>query len=392
MLAAGPPFFELPMGELPPDVQDLKGLGPLLVRFYKEADVHSIWQRSQRAFAAAVARYQDPVINAIFEANGYVRNPSGYHGHRFQIIMDLLGAPNQVQVRNYRDQYFVVITPTDTPIVDEVRDAYLSYLLDPLSFRFKVVIDEKKGLAKYAEEAPALDDAYKHDFSLLVTKSLIKAIDSRLVHDPDQRSILVDQAMREGYILTEAFANLLPGYEKQEESLLSYYPDLVSAVDTRKVEHEVKNIEFAKSSTPRVSTAPAVAQLSPGEETFEAAEGLYEQEQYQDAQRLYKKVFEQTADKQLHGRSYYRLGLIAIRQNQKDQAVEMFERTVNDNPDPMTTAWAHVYLGRLAQAKGDPDKAKEQFKLALSIDGASPMAKTAAEKGLQSSSSGEKEQ
>jgi tetratricopeptide (TPR) repeat protein len=103
-------------------------------------------------------------------------------------------------------------------------------------------------------------------------------------------------------------------------------------------------------------------------------------------------VFEQTADKQLHGRSYYRLGLIAIRQNQKDQAVEMFERTVNDNPDPMTTAWAHVYLGRLAQAKGDPDKAKEQFKLALSIDGASPMAKTAAEKGLQSSSSGEKEQ
>lgn len=392
VLAAGPPLFELPMGDLPPDVQDLKGLGPLLVRFYKEANVADLWRRSTPAYAAAVGKYQDPVIEAIFEANGYVRNPSGFVGRRFQIFLDLQGAPNQVQVRNYRDNYYVVITPSDTPIIDEIRDAYLAYLLDPLSFRYRVVIDERKPLERFVQDAPALDPAYKHDFSLLVTKSLIKAIDARLTHDPDKRSELVNQAMREGYILTEAFAGLLPVYEKQQESLLSYYPDLISAVDTRKVEHRMKDFEFAKTATPRVAAGPSTEQMSAGEQTFEAAEGLYEQEQYSDAARLYKKVFEQTTDKQLHGRSYYRLGLIAVRGNQKDQAVEMFERAVQNDPDPMTTAWSHVYLGRLAQAAGDTGKASEQFKLALSVDGASPMAKDAAQKGLQSSSSGEKQQ
>ena len=128
------------------------------------------------------------------------------------------------------------------------------------------------------------------------------------------------------------------------------------------------------------------------EETLESAEGLYEQEQYADAERLYKQLFEQTADKQLHGRAYYRLGLIAIRENRKDEAVQMFERTVEANPDPVITAWSHVYLGRLAQAAGDSGNANEQFKLALNIDGASPLAKQAAEKGLQSSSTGEKQQ
>ena len=41
-----------------------------------------------------------------------MRNPtSGYLGRRFQIYVDLLGAPNQVQMRSYADDYFVVVTP-----------------------------------------------------------------------------------------------------------------------------------------------------------------------------------------------------------------------------------------------------------------------------------------
>ncbi len=361
-----------------------------LVRFYKEADIDALWRRSQRAYAAAVAHYQDAVINSIFEANGYVRNPSGFKGRRFQIYLALEAEPNQVQVRNYRDNYYVVLTPSDSLAVDEIRDAYLAYLLDPLSFRYKSVIDEHKGLAKYAEDAPALDPAFKRDFSLLVTKSLIKAIDARLMHDADRRAAFINQSMREGFILTQAFADLLPAYEKQQESLASYYPDMVAAIENRKVERSLKNIEFAKTAAPRVTETASSEQLPPGEQTFEAAEGLYEREQFDDAQRLYKKVFEETADKQLHGRSYYRLGQIAIRQKRKDEAEEMFERTVNDNPDPVTTAWAHVWLGRLALAAGAQDKATAQFKLALSIDGASPTARDAAQKALQSSSSGEK--
>ncbi len=387
LLAGAPPNFELPSGPLPPDVEPIKDLSPLLARFYREAGLEDLWNRSQKAYGVAISEYQDPVINTIFEANGYLRNPSGYTGRRFQIYLDLLAAPNQIQVRDYRDDYYVVISPTSTPVIDEIRDAYLAYVLDPLSFKYKQDIKQKQALQKYADAAGSLDLAYKDDFSLLVTKCLTKAIDSRLMRNPDKRQQFVNEAMREGFILTAAFADALPAYEKQQESFAMHYPALIAAVDVRKEEKRLKNVQFAQTAPQRVTAPPAKLQLPPAEESLEAAEGVYEQGQYEEASKLFKQALEQTSDKALQGRAYYGLARIAAHENRKEAAVELFQRTAEANPDPAITAWAHVYLGRLAMAKGDPDAAVEQFKLALANEGASPMARQAAEKGLHSSSS-----
>jgi predicted negative regulator of RcsB-dependent stress response len=359
----------------------------LLAKFYKEAAVEDLWNRSQAAYTAAMGEYQDAVINTLFEANGYLRNPSGYLGRRFQIYLDLMGEPNQAQVRNYRDDSFVIITPTSMPVVDEIRDAYLAYLLDPLSFKYSSAIKEKKALQKFAEEAPALGLAYKDDFSLLVTKCLIKAIDSRLMHGAQKRDAFVDQAMREGFILTAAFSELLIAYERQQDAFRLYYPELVAAVDVKKETKRLRAVEFAQSVAPRLSAAPAKMQLEPAEESLQTAEGLYEHGEYESAQHTFKKVFEQTADRSFQGRAYYGLARIAVRENRKSEAVELFQRTADNNPDPAVTAWAHVYLGRLALAAGNFDKAGDQFKLALATNGVSAMAREAAEKGLESSSS-----
>ena len=153
-------------------------------------------------------RIPRPVIDALFEANGYLRNPSGVGARRFQIYLDLLGEPNQAQVRNYRDNYFVVIAPSNTPLVDEIRDAYLAYLVVPLSFKFPRD-QNKRVLGQIRSVSAGARLAYKDDFQLLVTKCLIKAIDSRLLHGgPGKRDAFVDQAMREGFILTAASPSL----------------------------------------------------------------------------------------------------------------------------------------------------------------------------------------
>ena len=69
----------------------------------------------------------------MLEANAYLRNAtSGFRDRRFQIYVDLLGAPNQIQTRSYKERYFVVVTPSPEPQIDQVRHAYLHYLLDPL--------------------------------------------------------------------------------------------------------------------------------------------------------------------------------------------------------------------------------------------------------------------
>jgi tetratricopeptide (TPR) repeat protein len=390
LIAGGAPDFALP-ATVPPDVEPLRAFSPLLARFYKQASLEDLWNRSQKAYLSAIGEYQDAVINTLFEANGYLRNPSGYLGRRFQIYLDLLAAPDQVQVRSYRDDYFVVITPTSTPVVDQIRDAYLAYLLDPLTFKYSEVIKDKKPLAKFAQDAPALDLAYKDDFSLLVTKCLIKAIDSRVMHEPpEKRRAFVDEALREGFILTPAFADLLPAYEKQDEAFRLYYPDLIAAIDVGKEQKRLKRVQFVQTLPPRVIAPPAPIQLDPAEESLQTAEGLYDQHDFENASKIFKKALEQTSDKAKQVRAYYGLALIDLQEKHWDEALDLFQRTVDNNPNSATAAWSHYYLGQLALKAGDSDKAAAQFKQALATQGASAKAREAAEQALKSNS-GEKE-
>ena len=132
----GPPDFawKFTRGiDLPPDVVPIKELQPLIERFYHEAKIEELWKEAQPAFEQAFARYHEPVSRAILEVNSYLRNPTaGYLGRRFQIYVDTLGAPNQVQTRSYADDYYVVVTPSAELRVNDIRHAYLHYLLDPL--------------------------------------------------------------------------------------------------------------------------------------------------------------------------------------------------------------------------------------------------------------------
>lgn len=394
LVAGDAPNFALPTGEVPPDVESLRAFSPLLARFYKEADLEGLWNRARPAYNTAMLQYQDAVINSLFEANGYLRNPSGSLGRRFEIYLDLLSAPDQIQVRSYKDDYFIVITPTNAPVVNEIRDAYLAYLLDPLSFKWSGIIKDKQPLAKYAQEAPTLDLAYKDNFSLLVTKCLIKAIDSRLMHaDSEKREAYINQQVREGYILTAGFADLLPLYEKQPDAFRLYYPDLLLGLDVRKEEKRLKNVQFAQSLPPRIIAPPAKMQIDPAQASIESGEGLFEQHDTENARKAFKHALEQSSNPALQARAGYGLGLIALEEKRWDEALNLFQRTIEKSPDSSAAAWAHYYLGQLNLKSGDATKAAAQFQGALAVKGASAKTRDAAEKALQnlSSSSGDKQ-
>src|ERR1035438_7991432 len=93
------------------------------------------------------------------------------------------------------------------------------------------VLERKKILNEEAQRAPALDQAFKEDFLLLTTECLIKAIEARM----DRRPEGIQQALRQGYILTPYFAEALTAYEKQEQPMKSYFPDMVMAIDLMKI-------------------------------------------------------------------------------------------------------------------------------------------------------------
>jgi tetratricopeptide (TPR) repeat protein len=383
----GAPDFEyrVPPAEIPLDVRSLEGLNPLIASFYREANIEELWKRSQTAYSHMIAAYHSGVAKALLEANAYLRNPtSGLRGRRFQIYVDLLGAPNQIQTRSYKDDYFVVVTPTAEPQIDEIRHAYLHYLLDPLALRHFELLSRLKALADFAAPAPALDDAYKDDFVLFATESLIKAVESRLAHGAQNRQAAVDQALREGFVLTPGLADGLAAYEKQEQALRFYFPDLIGQIDLAREDKRLEHVQFASApSVKKIKHSPPPEPVLTGAaKSLEEAEDLYSKRQLEPARQRYLRALEQAGDNTVHAKAYYGLARIAALQKDPDLAEKLFQKTLELSPDKETMSWAYVYLGRLADAAGERDQAEKNYRAVLAIEGVPASAKSAAEKGL----------
>lgn len=382
----GPPDFAFKYRDvdLPPDVRALEGLGPLLARFSREAHLDDLWKNAQPAFDQALERYHQPVSRAILEANAYLRNPTaGYLGRSFQIYLDLLGAPNQVQTRSYANEYFVVVTPSADPRIADIRHAYLHYLLDPQATKYGIEILKKKSLEDYAQGAPALDLVFKSDFLLLTTESLIKAVEARLPGKAES----VDDALREGYILTPFFAEQLTIYEKQPEAMRLFFPEMIKRIDPAKEDTRLANVKFAHAPHVRAAKVerPTPAPPSPTDQALDEADHLYSNKDYEHSKQTYLRVLEQSSEKSAHARAYYGLARIAVLQNDPELGERLFQKVLDSGPDPWVKAWTHVYLGRLSDIAGNRDEAAKHYQTALAVDGASAAARHAAEQGIQES-------
>ncbi len=390
LVSDGPPGFKprLKRNELPPDVVELDGFQPLLARFYKEADLGKLWNQAQPEYEAAIARYHGPVVRAVSEVSSYLRaEAAGIRGWRFQIYVDLLGAPNQIHTRSYGSEYFVVVTPSPEPQVADIRHAYLHFQLDPLATRYAEDLEKKKAVGDYALGAPYLDEVYKSDFLLLATECLIKAVESRL--EPGgaaRKQALVQKALGEGYILTPHFAEQLAIFETQESSMRLFYQQMITAIDFRKEERRLANVEFStERPVRRAKEAPARRPPEPtgAEKTLQDAEQLYAERQLAKAKEAYLRLLRETSDRPLQAKGYYGLARIAALEKEPGLAEKLFQQVLASSPDPQTGAWAHVYLGRLADLAGEKEAAAEHYRSAAATEGASQAAREAALKNLQ---------
>jgi tetratricopeptide (TPR) repeat protein len=383
----GPPDFQfwMPLQEVPPDVRKLDGLNELIANFYREAGIEDLWKQSQPALDRMIQAYHGGVIQALLEANAYLRNPtSGIRGSRFQVYVDLLGPPNQIQTRSYKSNYYVVVTPSPEPQVDQVRHAYLHFLLDPLSLRFFEQWGRDKALADYAQSAPALDEPYKNDFMLLATECVIKAVESRLARGAKKQE-LVNEALTQGFVITPALAEGLAVYEKQPESLRNYFPDLLGLIDLGHEERRLQKVEFAKQATVHQAKAappPPEPVLSESAKSLAQAEELYAKRNLVGARAGYQQVLELPAETPVHARAYYGLARIAALDHDPELAEKLFQKTLDMSPEDDIKSWAHLYLGRLSDAAGERQQAEKHYRAALAVRGAPEQVKAAAEKGL----------
>ncbi len=394
----GPPDFKFKKRDvdIPPDVVPLKSLSPLLAEFYKEAGIEEMWAQAQPAYDREIARLHGPITDAVFHVNAYLRYvASGLNRSHFQIFVEPMAAPNQVQARSYGYEFAVVVTPASEPRAFDIRHEYLHYLLDPLSTLQQEVLERKaKILNPQALRAPALDQPFKDDFLLLTTECLIKAIEARMDGKPER----IAQDLQQGYILTPYFAEALTAYEKQDQPMKDYYPDMVMAIDLQKEETRLNKVEFDKQAVAPVAVPtaapPPPPPLAGAAKTLDDAEQLWEARAQgaatvENARQLYLEVLAQPGSPAQHAAAYYGLARVAAVQKDPETAEQLFQKTLELQPEPQVKAWALVYLGRLSLAKEDRDQrdqAVKYFQEALKVDGASDAARKAATEGLQTNS------
>jgi tetratricopeptide (TPR) repeat protein len=383
LLSSGAPDFRPVLAEFqPPDVKGLQDLAPLLAAFYREADIPRLWQAAQPFYDAALEQYGVAAAEALQSVNVYLRNPINQQTKgRFQVFVDLLGAPNQAHARTYLDEYFVVVTPSAEPFIDEIRHHYLRFWADSLAFKYPAEIDRLRTLGDYALASPLLGEAYRQDFRLLATESFIRAVEA----DLDKNPAAVDLAKREGFVLAPAFADLLPAYEKQTDKLRDYFGDMLKQINIRKESVRLDHIDFATQRT--VKTIQVMVPVKPPELTgmakvLEDAETAFRNKKYDAARDAWTGVLAADPDGTARARAFYGLGRIALTERAPERADQLFRQVLDFNPDASTRAWTLVYLGKLADSQGEQEPARGFYRKALAVEGLPEQVKREAEQGL----------
>ena len=389
----GPPHFlpRVKEDDMPPDASALAAFGTVLEPFYDKAGLHAIWERHRANYAALVDRYHVPLAKMVFDTDIYLKMQSGgYLGRTFTVYLDFLGDPNEANARNYGTDYDVVVFPspdpesTDPLKMPQIRHAYLHYLLDPLADKHFGAIKRIEPLLQSVKRAP-LEEGFRNDISLLVTECMVRAIEIRTTGTKQTAEAMrlqaVDDAVKQGYILTKYFYTALLAFEKDPAGLRAAYQDMLDGIDLKAQEKAANDIQYMDV------TAPELVQLSRLEDRRMLATA--EQRLAAGDPKGAQELAQQALDKKIgdRGRAFFILANVAVANKNREGALENFQKAIQETKDPKVVAWSHVYVGRILDMKEDRQAALTEYRAALASavsPGAElPEVKAAAERGLQ---------
>lgn len=392
LVVGPPPKFELqmPREELPPDVLALEGFNEILAAFYQEAQVDKLWERVQPLYQQELGRLRQPLGQVVLMTTSYLKAVDRpMPGHTFMVYIEPMVGGN-VNFRSIHNHYSVVISPTAGTPVDDIRHAYLHFLLDSLAVRYQKTVATRQVLHQFAGRATHLASEYRDDFFNFLTECLVRAVELRLRNLPPARlAEAIDQNERDGFILVRAFNQGLEKYEQAEPAMTFYYPELINGIDVAQEAQRLEKVQFATGSP-----APAVpvhrAEASELDTWLRQGEVRIASQDGPGAAGWFEKVL---AKYPAQPRAVYGLAVARVLQRQGEQAKELFLQLVAAPaqqpdagaplPDPLILAWSHVYLGRIYDIEGNRDLAVSEYRAALAVAGAPVAARLAARRGLE---------
>jgi sulfur transfer complex TusBCD TusB component (DsrH family) len=392
-LVTGPPpdfKLELPRDELPPEVVALEGFNEVLANFDREAGIEELWRSVQFEYEREIQRLREPVGNIVLVATGYLRElPKPRATRTFAVIVEpMIGG--RTSFRTVGDHYAIMLRPGADPPLDEIRHAYLHFLLDPLAYRYKAATNSKRIFLQYAGRAPRLPNEFKDDFESFLTECLVKAVELRLSKlSPEKLAAAISAEEANGFVLVRALhRELLRGFDQSEPPMSLFFPDLLRGVSLGDEGKRLETVQFAPAQS-----APAAAE--PATKVSELDEWLTEGDRQIAAQNgvAASATFERILAKYpAQPRALYGLAVSMVLRREVDKAKEMFQDLVSatnsgaqtsEGKPPFVVAWSHVHLGRIYDLEGNRELALSEYRAALAVEGAPDAARLAARRGLE---------
>jgi hypothetical protein len=369
--------------DLPPDASYVLGFVPLIANFHRTTRLNDIWNNVQPRYQEIIERVHDPLANMILATDVYLKNPiSGTAARHLVIYVEPMAGPGQVNARNYGDDYFVVASPSGNTLpLEQVRHTYLHFTLDTLAMKRPAAMKKLDPVLVAISNAP-LPDVYKQDAALLVTESLIRAIEARMIPGKNaepRRQEDVAKDMAEGFVLTRYFYENLVKFEPDSVSLKDAFPDWIYYMDISRQRNIAAETKFAAKAPTEVVTGKASEKP---QSPIDAAEQKMSQGDLEGAEKLAQQVAAENGPDA--SRAYMLLGQLATLNRDKENAIKYFETTLRTSKDSRLIAWSHIYLGRIYDVDQERDMAVKHYQAALRSGDSSPQVKAAAERGLKS--------
>jgi tetratricopeptide (TPR) repeat protein len=376
--------------DLPPDAYEVLGFIPLLRTFYEATNLHAIWEKHAADYEKLIARVHDPISDMVLKTDFYLKLPqSSYLGRRYLVYVEPMGAPSQVNARNFGADYYLVISPGTSGVthIEQIRHTYLHFILDTLVQRRAAAVKRLDPILLKLKDAP-MDESFKNDTALLVIESLIQAIEARTMTLPGgvkdrealdkRRNEEVDADVKQGYVLTRYFYDALGRFEQEPTGLREAFAPMLEGIDVGREKRRAENTAFDTKAKPELVRASAPKK--------EPAMLDYAEDRLAQGDVAAAHKFAQQALDQHDGdpaRAMFVLARAAILDKQVDDAQMLFERTLEIAHEPRTVAWSHIYLGRILDMKCDRPSAVAHYRTALSFAEPTPDIKAAADKGIK---------
>jgi len=389
--------FELRRDDLPPEALALDGFNAILADFYREAKIGELWKFYQPDYERGVESLRAPSSTLFFTAANYLREiirPSS--PRTFSVYVEPLAGGKTI-FRNFGDHYAIVVRPSADPPIDEIRHAFLHFLLDPIAIRYRTEASKDSPLLEVAAHAPRLPVDLRDDYPAFFDECLVRAVELRLRHlSPAELTAAIDEAEGSGYVLVRPIYAGLSGFEKSEPAMGYYLPDLIKGIDVAAEQRRLRGVKFTEAAPaggtsaengPAVpksdgSTGPVDENLAEGQRQISARNGAAAAESFERALAVHPN----------DPRAIYGLAVASALLGKPDRARELFSKVIaaagnpgtetGAQPDPSNLSWSHIYLGRMYDVEGKRDLAVEEYRAALAVAGAPDSARAAAQRGV----------